>query len=724
MDRKLTCFYILLYFSFFLLLTPLGVFNDWVPPAQHTGYYSATLIDSGDDAGYYAYLRSMFFDGDLDFANERKFFHAEGFTQTGYVANNWQMGQAILFFPFFLIGHFLAWLYNLSGGNIALDGFSAPYYLTTAIASGSCMFAGLILLHRLIEKFCSRQAAMVSTASLWLASPLIYFTFIRQRMAHTAEFFMATVLLWAWIENRNKKNWEGPALMGLAAGMLCLVRPINISFLALFFVDQLYLHFKDREGNSKEKLKEFSMRAAIFFSGFFIALLPQIISWNQLNGVPFPARSVGMAGQGIAGFSISSIWEKALRIFFSPQWGLVWSMPLALVGTLGLLLPSKKIEVLRYGLIAYLLSLISIVLLYPEDSVSYGKRHFISALPVFAIGLGLLWDKLGNRKAFKLAAFSGVLLCICMQYIMLVQYKIVLPYNHPEYTWEALSLTGKLLTERTDLLLRSSNWLTFLMADKDWDFNDKLFLIVFPLLQLTAVLGTAFIIAKSGNHLKERLAAFSGIALFIGLSTGVFLSTPSLSKEKIADRFKYRDLMKSGRELMQKGKFSSAFEGFESASLLEPELYQPKLNVGLTLQMDGKYRQAIPWFEKSLELAPDDALTLFNFGNTLSALGDLDRAESKIKKGLTYQPLSRKAHGFLGDLYMRKNEPQKALEKYLTLLSLNPEDGFAHAKLSMVYIVLNNQILGKHHLKKAIDFRGDPGMIKAIQEFYKTQKSN
>ena len=53
-----------LFYFLFLLLTPLGLFNDWVPPLSHSGYYSVKTVDGGDDTGYYSYLRSIFFDGD------------------------------------------------------------------------------------------------------------------------------------------------------------------------------------------------------------------------------------------------------------------------------------------------------------------------------------------------------------------------------------------------------------------------------------------------------------------------------------------------------------------------------------------------------------------------------------------------------------------------------------------------------------------------------------
>ena len=90
-------------FFTFLLLTPLGIFNDWISPDTHKGYYAVTTIDGGDDTGYYAFLRSIFFDGDLDFFNELNYAHSEKFMPTGYVFNNWQMGQALMFLPFFIV---------------------------------------------------------------------------------------------------------------------------------------------------------------------------------------------------------------------------------------------------------------------------------------------------------------------------------------------------------------------------------------------------------------------------------------------------------------------------------------------------------------------------------------------------------------------------------------------------------------------------------------------
>ena len=71
-------------------MTPLGLYKKPVEEV-HPGYYSAGKFDPGDDAGYYAYLRSGFIDGDFDFFDEKRYWHFDAVTETGYIANYWPM---------------------------------------------------------------------------------------------------------------------------------------------------------------------------------------------------------------------------------------------------------------------------------------------------------------------------------------------------------------------------------------------------------------------------------------------------------------------------------------------------------------------------------------------------------------------------------------------------------------------------------------------------------
>ena len=123
-----------------------------------------------------------FFDGDIDFINERLLRSYQSFlNSTGYVFSNWQIGQAVLYLPFFMLGHFLALFYSALGYPIKADGYSAPYFIATAIASATYLFAGIMIMCRVLNKIVNERIAVIATVSLWMASPLLYYTFIRQR---------------------------------------------------------------------------------------------------------------------------------------------------------------------------------------------------------------------------------------------------------------------------------------------------------------------------------------------------------------------------------------------------------------------------------------------------------------------------------------------------------------------------------------------------------------
>ena len=206
---------LIFYFSF-LLLTPLGTFSKWINPREHTGYYSITRIDPGDDSGYYASLRSAFFDHDIDFFNEKGYYHFDSITSTGYSINYWSIGSAILWIPFFLIGHAFALIYNVLGYEVSIDGYSFPYHALTGIGSSLCVFLGLILNFSLLKNYFSKKASLIATITLFLGTPLPYYTFIRQRMSHSGEFLVMAFFIYGWVLYRsNYKNALGSLLLGI-----------------------------------------------------------------------------------------------------------------------------------------------------------------------------------------------------------------------------------------------------------------------------------------------------------------------------------------------------------------------------------------------------------------------------------------------------------------------------------------------------------------------------
>src|SRR3972149_2035212 len=107
-----------------------------------------TRLYASDEIEHFAWLRSIAFDRDVDFDNEYRYFFDAGIArspefhktflelvnETGRRINYAPVGAAVLWTPFYAVGHAVA-----SIGGARADGFSQPYI--SAIAYGSAGLA-------------------------------------------------------------------------------------------------------------------------------------------------------------------------------------------------------------------------------------------------------------------------------------------------------------------------------------------------------------------------------------------------------------------------------------------------------------------------------------------------------------------------------------------------------------------------------------------------------
>jgi len=723
-----------IFFFTFLWLTPLGVFNSWVPPNIHTGFYSVTTIDGGDDTGYYAFLRSTFIDGDLDFFNERGYAHAEKINPTGYVFNNWQMGQAILFLPFFLIGHALAHLYQSLGYPVTTDGYSAPYYLSTAVASATYLFAGLIFIYRTLRMFTRKRVSMLATLSIWLASPLIYFSFIRQRMAHTTEFFLVAVLIYIWIRFRQSRSPLHYAVIGTILGLLCMTRVINISFFALFAVDLLWEFRWDWKENPARAVKKVSILAGALGGGFLLTMLPQIYCWYQLNGVPFPPRHMKFAGEGLTGFSVGPIIQNIYTLFLDAKWGLLYSMPLAVLGMVGLFLKDEFSRDLRPGLLAYLAGIFGIILLYPEDSASYGHRHLISALPIFALGLGTLIQRFAGNRSNKIniSPFIVCLIAVLAQFLMLIQYKVSLPYNHPQFTLQALGSSFDVFWERPEMLVRSSSFFQVLFSPHpdSWNYLDGMFLLLFPFFQLLSLAFILFLFHKAfkstgvlSNLLKPQFILLKAVFVSAILMVLIAFSAPTMSDSQIQSRLKYLEIAKSGELLFKGGEGDASRIAYTEALQYMPSAWKPYFRIGQAWQGQSNLPEANKFFRMALKFNPDFSPALTLLGNNLKRMGNVEEAEKMLRAAIRSWPMNKYAYDSLAHVLATLDKRPEAIKMLKNAINIDPNYGVGHANLAMIYSSLDNNKKSLEHLNRAIQLGVQGPVIDRIKSIV-TQKAD
>ena len=114
-------------------------------------------IYASDEIQYFAYLRSLWFDRDVSFENEYRWFYDRGIaaspgfhetflertTETGRRINFGTIGSAILWAPFYGGGDIVARLQARRDPSVTTDGFSRPY--VAAVAYGSAFYGMLAL---------------------------------------------------------------------------------------------------------------------------------------------------------------------------------------------------------------------------------------------------------------------------------------------------------------------------------------------------------------------------------------------------------------------------------------------------------------------------------------------------------------------------------------------------------------------------------------------------
>ena len=372
-------------------------------------------IVHGDGARLYAWLRSAWFDRDLDTANELEhYFNYPGSreaveirkTATGHAWNHTPVGCAVLWAPFFLLGHATAARMNEAVPGVAADGYSPPYAFSVALGTHVYCFLGALLLFSICARFYPPRPSLLAVLTVWLASFLPAYLFFYPSMSHALSFFSVCLFLRLWLWARERGGAFRWCLLGLAAGLMGLVRTQNLIFLIVPLAGcPVGSLIPSRECNAV-----FYMLACTA-----LAFFPQMYAWRISCGSWLTVPQ----GEGFLHWGRPAV----LRVLLSSRHGLFSWTPALALGAAGFPLFVKRERLLGWSLVAaFLLQLYlnSIV----DDwwaGTGFGARRFDNCLPIFALGLAALFDRMAARRMgwFAVALAAG---CILWNGLFLCQY--------------------------------------------------------------------------------------------------------------------------------------------------------------------------------------------------------------------------------------------------------------------------------------------------------------
>ena len=147
-----------------------------------------------DPVAYYAYFHSLYFDHDLDFANQYQLL-GEGFlvparTATGKTGTAHSIGPAIALAPFWIAADAVARL-----GGWKADGTSAPYHVAAFVGLAFYGLLALLALGAWTTRHFGPWAGAGGAAVAWGAGTLVYSCFPLTLMPHAIGAAASTIFL-------------------------------------------------------------------------------------------------------------------------------------------------------------------------------------------------------------------------------------------------------------------------------------------------------------------------------------------------------------------------------------------------------------------------------------------------------------------------------------------------------------------------------------------------
>ena len=391
----------------------------------------------GDGTGYYAPLRSLFFDGDFQVTNEYEFYANSaskfgGSVRTTYPLpeySKYTIGLGLILSPFFLLGHLITLLLQSMGFSIEANGLTWPYELFYCLGSITFGIIGLIFCYQAAYRFFNPTAALIAVIGVWFASPLTFYLTIESSMSHAVSQGLISIFLYLSIATSWLKQRRLQVLLGLILGLSVLVRPQN----GLFLIVPITLSLGEPLWFEKITVNKF--KKAVLYSTYltsiliilgvtFFVQLPQFFvylsQYETVDNIPYLREG---ADEGY-GASFNWLTPNLFSVLFSGFRGLFIWHPLLLLGIIGLIFSLRQFPLITGSLgIAFCLQLYLISSWWSWwQGASFGGRMFSNCTFIFVFGLAALWNYF-QRKSQLLIPLGVTLFLIFWNSLLVLQYE-------------------------------------------------------------------------------------------------------------------------------------------------------------------------------------------------------------------------------------------------------------------------------------------------------------
>ncbi len=406
------------------VFTAIGFVFAIVYVAAFTVFPRHGRIIDGDAIQYYAYLRSLVVDRDVDFTNDYRLLYRP--TDGGNADNVWlrtttsrgrppnvmSIGPALLWAPAFLATYATLALLRPLGLAIPLDGLAAPFLLSVGLAGIAYATLGAFFCYRSCRLLFAARPALWGALAAWLATPAVYYSLISPAYSHATSLFASALFCYVWLKTRGGDSIRRDVWLGILAGLATLVRWQDVVILVLPLSELAWAVAKGRS-----RLASSALHASVMLGVVVTLLLPQFFAWQAIYGRFFLVPQGGGFMQWTSPALIS--------VLFSLRHGLFSWTPAVLVAVIGFYYLVRRDAVVGWSAAAVFL-----LAVYINAAVSdwwageaFGARRFVGYSVVFALGLAALFASDFWQKRPVLQRSTAVALVV-YNLLFLLQYQL------------------------------------------------------------------------------------------------------------------------------------------------------------------------------------------------------------------------------------------------------------------------------------------------------------
>jgi len=220
------------------ILTTLMVVCFYANPKNSINFFTREI--TFDMVSYYLYLPLTFIKNDIairDFSYIEYLMKTYSFSPSFYQAYqidngnyvmNYTCGFAIIYAPFFFIGHLWAKL-----GGYPTDGFSFPYQFMVAHGLFLYVLPGIYILRKVLLRFLNDRVTAFTLFFLVLGTNYFHEAFNDYIQPHAVLFTGYSILLYLIIKWHEKPSRKIAFLMGMLMAWMILTRPSEILCIVL-----------------------------------------------------------------------------------------------------------------------------------------------------------------------------------------------------------------------------------------------------------------------------------------------------------------------------------------------------------------------------------------------------------------------------------------------------------------------------------------------------------